>query len=81
MQDIEDYANTAEEGLIVFSLGVTLNAEDIPLDLIEAFLTAFSRLQQRVIMKVDRKFKVSLLSENIMLVDWFPQQALLGNIM
>lgn len=71
--------SNSQNGVIVFSLGVTFNAEDIPTGLVNAFLDAFSRLKQNVIMKVNKKLKLTTLPTNVKLVDWLPQQALLGS--
>jgi hypothetical protein len=43
----------------------------------QALISAFARLEQKVIMRFDSKF-VKNVPENVMIVNWVPQQDVLG---
>ncbi|XP_023346393.1 UDP-glucuronosyltransferase 2C1 isoform X2 [Eurytemora carolleeae] len=74
----KEFVAGSENGVILFSLGYTgFTPRDIPKYVIEAFIFAFSRIKQRVIMRFDRTL-LETIPENVMVVDWFPQQDLLA---
>ena len=56
-----------------------MNMNDMPEFMIKAFVEVFGKLSQRVIWQWRGEQKIKL-PENIMTVDWLPQQDLLGNI-
>ena len=69
----------AEKGVVLFSLGYTgFKAADVPHYLVTAFLQAFSRLEERVIMRFDASL-VEDIPENVLIVPWFPQHDLLAH--
>jgi glucuronosyltransferase len=45
----------------------------------QAFISAFARLEQKVIMRFDPKFLTNV-PDNVMVVNWVPQQDILGLI-
>merc|ERR1712200_102772 len=51
---------------------------DIPREVMDGFLYAFSRIPQRVIMRFDPEV-LSYIPDNVMVVDWMPQLDLLGH--
>jgi len=78
LQDLNDYINDAEHGVILFSLGTVVSETSLGADKLNNILDAFSKLKQRVIMKFDvEKYKIQL-PVNVKLVKWFPQRDLLG---
>lgn len=77
-QDLNDFINGAEHGVILFSLGSVVSEESLGADKLNNILDAFLRLKQRVIMKFDAdKYKIQL-PVNVKVVKWFPQRDLLG---
>lgn len=81
-QDQEQFmASSGEHGVVLFSLGITgYEAHSVPDDYIQLFLAAFSRLQQKVIMRfsADRLSNMHV-PENVQVVEWFDQIDLLGH--
>ena len=64
----------------MFSLGFTgFNSKDIPTEVVSAFLSAFSKLEQKVIMRFDPKY-LPYKPTNVMAEEWIPQQEILGKI-
>ncbi|XP_050705063.1 UDP-glucuronosyltransferase 1A8-like [Eriocheir sinensis] len=70
---------SGEAGVILFSLGYTgFEASAVPGEVMGAFLNAFARLQQRVLLR----FNPALLPttpDNVMVMDWLPQHDILGH--
>lgn len=77
-EDLEKYVSSSEAGFIVFGVGSAINMEDMPEEMIQSFIKAFSRLPQRVIWQWKGKVR-SDLPRNIMAIPWLPQQDLLGH--
>ncbi|XP_042212020.1 UDP-glucuronosyltransferase 1A9-like [Homarus americanus] len=77
--EIDRWVSEAESGVVVFSLGYTgYEATTVPEHVMDAFITAFARLEQRVLVR----FNAALLlyvPDNVMVVDWFPQHDVLGH--
>ena len=77
-QDYKSFIEGAINGVILFSLGFTgFDSKDIPTAVVTAFLSAFSQLQQRVIMRFDPKY-LPYKPNNVMAEEWIPQQEILG---
>ncbi|XP_062403927.1 UDP-glucuronosyltransferase 2A1-like [Sardina pilchardus] len=75
--DLEEFVNSSgEHGAIVMSLG-TLLAE-LPSDIAEEIAAAFAQLPQKVLWRYTGP-KPSTLGNNTLLVDWLPQNDLLGH--
>lgn len=78
-QDLNDFINDAEHGVILFSLGSVVSEASLGADKLNNILDAFSKLKQRVIMKFDvDKYKIQL-PVNVKVVKWFPQRDLLAH--
>ena len=71
----------AEAGVIVFSLGGSLDTDSLPHGFIETFFDIFRSLPQRVVWKLKKvpPHLLQKLPSNVKLVDWMPQQDLLGH--
>jgi len=77
-KDFKSFADEAEYGLIVFTLGSNSQVSSMPVHIQEIFLRVFARLPQRIIWKWEMD-SLSQLPNNVKMVDWLPQQDLLGN--
>jgi glucuronosyltransferase len=77
-QDLNDFINNADHGVILFSLGSIVSEESLGTDKLYNILDAFSKLKQRVIMKFDVEKRNIQLPMNVKVVKWFPQRDLLG---
>ena len=68
----------ATAGVVLFSLGYTgYEASAVPAKVMQAFLAAFSRLQQRVLLRFNPAL-LPRLPDNVMVMDWLPQHDILG---
>ncbi len=52
-KDVLEFIDGAKHGAIMFALGVSFIPADLPRQQLEAFLEAFERLPQRVVMRMD----------------------------
>ncbi|XP_038131420.1 UDP-glucuronosyltransferase 2B31-like [Cyprinodon tularosa] len=76
-KELEDFVQSSgEHGVIVMTLGTLV--EQLPEDLTEDIAAAFAELPQKVIWKHKGK-KPSTLGNNTLLLDWLPQNDLLGH--
>ncbi|XP_050930851.1 UDP-glucuronosyltransferase 2A2 [Lates calcarifer] len=76
-KELEDFVQSSgEHGIIVMTLG-TLVAQ-LPEDITEDIAAAFAQLPQKVIWRHQGK-RPSTLGNNTLLVDWLPQNDLLGH--
>ncbi|XP_060895351.1 UDP-glucuronosyltransferase 2C1-like [Labrus mixtus] len=76
-EDLEEFVQSSgEHGVIIMSLG-TLIAK-LPHDLADAIASAFARVPQKVIWR-HKGDKPATLGNNTLLVDWMPQNDLLGH--
>lgn len=77
MQDLKDFINNADYGVILFSLGSVVSESSMGTDKLNNIVEAFSKLKQRVIMKFDDD-SYKFLQTNVKVVKWLPQRDLLG---
>ena len=78
-KDYQDFVSGAEEGVILFSFGSSLNAKDVPQSVILALLEAFSSLKQyKFVMSFDPEV-IPYIPDNVKVSKWIPQQALLAH--
>uniref|UniRef100_A0A667YZ80 Uncharacterized protein n=1 Tax=Myripristis murdjan TaxID=586833 RepID=A0A667YZ80_9TELE len=76
-QDLEDFVQSSgEHGIIVMTLGTLVG--ELPEDLTEDIAAAFAQLPQKVIWRHMGK-RPSTLGNNTLLLDWLPQNDLLGH--
>ncbi|XP_061768768.1 UDP-glucuronosyltransferase 2B31-like [Nerophis ophidion] len=75
--DLEAFMQSSgEHGVVVMSLGTLVSA--LPREVTEAIAAAFAQLPQKVIWRIKGE-KPSSLGNNTLLVDWLPQNDLLGH--
>ncbi|KAM9408779.1 UDP-glucuronosyltransferase 2C1-like [Pholidichthys leucotaenia] len=76
-QHLEDFVQSSgEHGVIIMSLGAFVNK--IPADITNVIAAAFAKLPQKVIWRFKGDKPVTL-GNNTLLVDWIPQNDLLGH--
>ncbi|XP_051982851.1 UDP-glucuronosyltransferase 2A2-like [Xyrauchen texanus] len=76
-QDLEDFVQSSgEHGVIVMSLGTLIG--QLPDDVAEAIAEAFAELPQKIIWRYKGK-RPSALGNNTLMMDWIPQNDLLGH--
>jgi hypothetical protein len=78
LQDLKEFLDGAEHGVIIFSLGSSIRAETIPSEKRDAFIQAFSELPQKVLWKWEGDTLPGQ-PTNIKIVRWTPQMDVLGN--
>nr|XP_055030565.1 UDP-glucuronosyltransferase 2C1-like isoform X1 [Misgurnus anguillicaudatus] len=76
-QDLEDFMQTSgDHGVIIMSLGAFVS--NLPDDVSEEIAAAFAQLPQKVIWRYTGK-RPSTLGNNTLLLEWMPQNDLLGH--
>ncbi|GAB6027700.1 hypothetical protein CHUAL_001939 [Chamberlinius hualienensis] len=79
-QDLEDFMQSSgEHGVIVFSLGATFSEGGMPMAVVEKIYKAFARCKQKVILKMAKNAPSVQPPPNVRLVEWLPQQDVLGH--
>lgn len=76
-EDLQAFMDTADDGVIYFSFGESLQCESMPAYLKNAFIGAFNELKQKVIWKYENDTLPGA-SQNIRLSKYLPQQEILG---
>ena len=77
-------SQSGKEGFIIFGVGSIIRMDEMPLEMIQVFIRVFGRLKQQVVwqwkgLTADGAIKPLNLTDNVLLVDWLPQQDLLGH--
>lgn len=76
-RDLEDFMQSSgKHGVVIMSLGTFVS--DLPDDVTEEIAAAFAQLPQKVIWRYTGK-RPSALGNNTLLLDWMPQNDLLGH--
>src|SRR4051794_29992489 len=78
MQDLQEFSDGAEHGVIYFSMGSFLQASSMPEKYRLAFVRTFARLKQRVLWKWETETMPDL-PPNVKLSKWLPQQDILAH--
>ena len=79
-QNLEKFISESDDGFVMFGIGSALNMEEMPEEVIQSIIKAFSRLPQRVIWQWKGTIRPDL-PKNVLAVPWLPQQDLLGNLL
>ncbi|KAB7504249.1 UDP-glucuronosyltransferase [Armadillidium nasatum] len=78
-QDLKKWCDESDEsGFILFSLGTAVEPQDMTNEQLEAILSVFQSLKQRIIWKWDFK-RIENLPQNVKLISWLPQQDVLAH--
>lgn len=76
--DIKQFIERSEHGVIYFSLGSNVKSSDMPKENLQMFIDVFSDLKQRVIWKFENE-NLPNLPSNVMVKKWLPQQDILAH--
>lgn len=74
---LQEFIDSSEHGVILFSLGSFLQSSDLPKEKVDIFLKAFSKLKQRVIWKYEDESLVA--PPNVLIKKWLPQSDILAH--
>ncbi|CAH1402291.1 unnamed protein product [Nezara viridula] len=77
-EEWEQYLNESVDGVIYFSWGSHYKTENMRPHELTAFMSAFGKLKQRVLMKVDEDTMPGK-PDNVRLAKWVPQASILGH--
>lgn len=77
-EDIKQFIENSEHGVIYFSLGSNVKSSEMPKESRQIFLDVFSELKQRVIWKFEDE-NVPKLPPNVMVRKWLPQPDILAH--
>jgi glucuronosyltransferase len=79
-KELQNLADEADMGFIVFTLGSAIPVSSMPENLVKMFVQVFARIPQQVFWKWERSsILIENLPNNVKIVNWLPQQDLLGN--
>lgn len=74
---LQEFLDTAEYGVIYFSLGTHLQSSMLPKEKMDAFISVFNTLKQRIIWKFeDESYEVPA---NVLIGKWFSQSDILAH--
>ncbi|XP_064102909.1 UDP-glucuronosyltransferase 2A3-like [Macrobrachium nipponense] len=77
-QDLEEFvAGSGDAGIVLFTMGFIFNSRVVPVSTLKAFMGAFGRLNQRVLMKLEGSYAKP--PPNVKIVNWVPQQDVLAH--
>jgi glucuronosyltransferase len=77
---LQALADAADDGFIVFTLGSAIPVSSMPEKLVKMFVDVFARIPQQVFWKWEKSSSILIdnLPNNVKIVNWLPQQDLLG---
>ncbi|KAI8128479.1 UDP-glucuronosyltransferase 2B18 [Lucilia cuprina] len=77
-QDIKNFLNGAENGVIYFSLGSNVQSKDMPAKKLQVFLEVFASMKERILWKFENE-SIANLPSNVMIKAWLPQADILAH--
>lgn len=77
-KNIKDFIESAEHGVIYFSLGSNMKSKSLPEDKRDALIGSFKNLKQKVLWKWEDS-DLPGKPDNVMIRDWFPQDDVLAH--
>ena len=77
-KDIQEFLDSAKEGVILFSMGSNLKSKNWAVEKREAFVKAFGKLKQKVLWKYENETLPNN-PGNIMIGSWIPQRDILAH--
>lgn len=78
---MQQFVDEASNGFIVFTLGSNAKASRMPEKTKKIFVRVFSRMRERVLWRMETSQEQLILKfpASVKIVDWLPQQDLLGS--
>jgi len=73
MQDLQEFIDNAEHGVIYFSLGSVVRMEDLPLSIQNGLKEGFAELPQKILWKLESNQQMTNQPQNVYTRKWFPQ--------
>ncbi|KAK7072886.1 putative UDP-glycosyltransferase [Halocaridina rubra] len=70
-------SGSGDSGVVLFTMGFIFNPKVVPQYVVKAFMVAFGRLRQRVLMKLEEDYPNP--PPNVKVVKWLPQQDILAH--
>jgi len=77
-QDLQQFMDTAKEGVVYVSFGSVLQGSQVPKDKLAAMIQAFGKLKEKVLMKWESDTMEDK-PDNVMVKSFLPQQDILGH--
>ncbi|KAJ8980274.1 hypothetical protein NQ317_005132 [Molorchus minor] len=77
-QDLQDYLDSAKEGVVYFSMGSNIKSINFPPERRDMFLRIFRKLRQKVLWKFEDD-NLPGLPANVKIGKWLPQQDILAH--
>lgn len=78
-EDLQQYMDNATDGVIYFSMGGNIKANQIKNEKLQIFFNAFRKLKQKVIWKFELE-NMPGVPDNVLMKSWLPQQDILGKL-
>lgn len=75
--DLQKFLDESKDGVVLFTLGTNLKSSDLKPEVRDAFLNAFSKIKQNVLWKFETQ--LNNIPKNVKILEWLPQQEVLGN--
>ena len=77
-KDIQEFLDYAPDGVVVFTMGSIVKAEQFTEHIREAFVRAFGRIKQKVLWKYENETLPNK-PDNLMISPWIPQRDILSH--
>lgn len=77
-RDIKEFIESAKHGVIYFSMGSNIKSSQLPEEVRNGLLKAFSKLKERVLWKWEEEHLPGK-SDNLLINAWFPQDDILAH--
>lgn len=79
LQPFKTFTDEAKDGFIVFTLGSFVKVSSMPKETLDIFLEVMRTIPQRIVWKWEGQ-PLKNLPPNVLMIDWLPQQDLLGRV-
>lgn len=73
VQDLQEFIDSSEHGVIYFSLGSVVKMEELPIHIQNGIKEGFSELPQKVLWKLESDRPIVNQPKNVITRKWFPQ--------
>lgn len=77
-EDLKEFIESAEHGVIYFSLGAFLRSSDLPKEKLETIFKVLGKLKQKILWKFEDE-NMKGLPKNVLVKKWMPQNDILAN--